>query len=406
MLDLPVTLEDIYRYLGFQASATLLTSLTCSGYIILIYNGFDMPRGLKNGNGNGGGNGKGRKMRGRRQMRRPRTSSAQPVVQGVGQATLVPFGSRKMGGQVDALNALHPRHLALPRPIAPYVVVRNTGIFTLQQNAPSITMWGCTRTRHEPNAQGQRPWTNVCGIGNINMDDINAANNALQFQLPMGEAAGWGAGASFVPSAFTIQVMNPEALQTTDGIIYIGRMTNRALVNEIPGATWASLASTLVAYQAPRQASAAKLAFRGVQVDAIPSDMSALAEFTGTTMSSLPPGGAPMGTQFTWDGSGAGKDYEFEGFLPIFIYNPDSVGLRIQVTVEYRYRFDPFSPATSAHRYHAPAPLSVWDSTMRAMQAIGHGVKDISDVVATAGAAYQSLQGRFGPGAQVPMLVD
>lgn len=365
-----------------------------------------MPRGLKNGNGNGGRR-NGRKMRGKQQQRRPRTYSAQPVVQGVGQSTLVPFGSRKMGCAVDALNALHPRHLALPRPIAPYVVVRSTGIFTLPTTS-SLTIWGPCRTRAEPSAYGQRPWSNVCGIGSVDINgDITGSNNAAKYMLPMGHAAGWGAGASIVPSAFTIQVMNPEALQSTDGIAYMGRMTNRGLVNEIP-IPWAALANTLVAYQAPRQCSAAKLAFRGVQVDAMPSDMSALANFTNVTSTSIP-GGNQSGVPFTWDGSRTGQadeDFEFEGFLPIFIYNPDGVGLRIQVTVEYRYRFDPFSPATSAHRYHPPAPLSVWDNTIRAMQSIGHGVKDIADVVATAGAAYQTLRGGIGQGAQLPMLVD
>jgi hypothetical protein len=346
-------------------------------------------------------------MRGKQSVRRPRTSAAQPVVQGVGQAALVPFGSRKMGCAVDALNALHPRHLALPRPIAPYIVVRNTGIFTLS-NTSSLTIWGCTRTRAEPSAYGQRAWSNVAGIGSVDINsDITSSNNANKYMLPMGQAAGWGTGASIVPSAFTIQVMNPEALQTTDGIVYIGRMTNRGLVNEIQ-LPWAALANTLVAYQAPRQCSAAKLAFRGVQVDAVPADMSALANFTNTTNTSIP-GGNQSGVPFTWDGLRSGQqeeDFEFEGFLPIFIYNPDGVALRIQVTVEYRYRFDPFSPATSAHRYYPPASLSIWDSTIRAMQSIGHGVKDIADVVATAGSAYQALKGGIGQGASVPMLVD
>jgi hypothetical protein len=130
--------------------------------------------------------------------------------------------------------------------------------------------------------------------------------------------------------------------------------------------------------------------------------MNALSEFT--PIEAVTPVLA-TGDVFTWSGVAGATDYEFEGMLPVFVANPDGVGLRIQVTVEYRLRFDAFNPAVAAHQYHPPAPANAWDTAIRMAMAIGHGVQDISDVVATAGQAFSRVRGAIGPGARVlPML--
>jgi len=371
----------------------------------------------RNGRKNGNGNGARRAKNGGKRGPRPRTSRAQPVVQGTAMVTAVPFGSTKMGAKAtDAFNALHPCHLSLPRPIAPYVVVRGTGIFSLPDgNSPvgtegGLSIWGPIRN-YDGTARGTRVggrWTNQVGIGSVTLSGSTAANNgATAYNI---DTDGWGPGTTLVPSAFTIQVINPEALQATSGYIWIGRMSNRAMLN-MSGATktWGEAAAALVQFQAPRMLAAAKLAFRGVTVDAIPADMNALSEFS--QIYSFHPY-RQDGSTFSWqavnENGSANEAVEFSGFLPIFIYNPTNIGLQVQVTVEYRLRFDPFHPATSAHRYHAPSSMSTWDNAIRTMQTIGHGVKDISDVVATAGQAYGSFlnaTGR-GQGAAIPMLVD
>lgn len=334
--------------------------------------------------------------------RRPRVSKAQPVVQGVGRSSIVPFGSSQMGKVTDGFDALHPRHLSLPRPVAPYCVIRHTGIFSLDADA-KLSIWGPTRSNnvYTTGEYYGSSWTSVVGVSCVDSTlQVNAANNARSYALGIN---GWGTGSSVVPSAFSIQVLNPEALQTTDGIVYLGRLTQRAAVN-YSAQTWDVVGQSFVAYQAPRQCSAAKLAFRGVQLDALPSNMNALAEFTSPE-NVIPT--LSTGDVFTWSGGSASTDYMFDGFLPFFIYNPDGIGLRVQVTVEYRFRFDPFSPACAAHTYHHPAPINWWDSAVRAAMTLGHGVRDISDVVATAGQAFQRVRGAMGPAARVlPMLVD
>jgi hypothetical protein len=368
-----------------------------------------MPNG-KNGNGNGG---RRRKGNGGKRAVRARTSRAQPVVQGGAMVPTVAFGSQKMGkNSTDALNALHPSHLSLPRPIAPYVVVRGTGIFSLSDTTGGLSIWGPMRNyagsaRNFGLRYGGR-WSNSVGVGAAGAlsTQIGATDSALSYNI---DVDGWGPGTTLVPSAFTIQIINPEALQGTNGFVWVGRLSNRAILNE-SNKTWDEAAAALVQFQAPRMLAAAKLAFRGVTVDAIPSDMNALSEFTSIAQ---PYAYSQDGTAFTWSGIpsvGASTDdnYEFSGFLPIFIYNPSSIGLQVQVTVEYRLRFDPFHPATSSHRYHPPSSMSIWDNCIRTMQTIGHGVKDIADVVANAGQAYGSFlnaTGR-GQGTSVPMLVD
>jgi hypothetical protein len=205
---------------------------------------------------------------------------------------------------------------------------------------------------------------------------------------------------SVVPSAFTIQVMNPEALQGTTGILYIGRCLTRLDLRGNTG-TWVDLQNDLISFQAPRLLAAAKLAFKGVQVDGIVADMSELSNFSTVTEHNAIP--------FTWDGGSGNSSNVFGGFLPIYVLNPDGVGLRIQVTVEYRARFDPFSPAVASHQYHHPAPLAIWDRAVSTMQSLGHGVREIADVVATAGSAYNSVRSArqaIMSRPMVPMLVD
>lgn len=321
------------------------------------------------------------------------------MIQGVGQSALVPFGAAPINVRqaCEGLNALHPRHLALPRPIAPYTVLRYTSTHNV---SAAVSLWGpmltpSSATRGGPGADAG--WSNVVGVGDVDGTlPISGSANTFPFRGP-----NIVENISLVPSAFSIQVMNPEALQDTTGIMYIGRCLTRLDLRGNTG-TWVDLSNDLISFQAPRLLAAAKLAFKGVQVDAIVADMNELSNFSTVTSRS--------GDPFNWDGNASGnRSNVFGGFLPIYVLNPDGVGLRIQVTVEYRARFDPFSPAVASHQYHKPAPLSVWDRAVSTMQSIGHGVREIADVVATAGSAYNSV----GAARQaimnrpmVPMMVD
>jgi len=160
--------------------------------------------------------------------------------------------------------------------------------------------------------------------------------------------------------------MNPEALQTTSGMVYIGRA--RQMLN--PGGstrTWEELAQDLVSYSSPELCAAGKLALRGVQVDAVPYDMNALSDFRMLDDKS--------NGQFTW---GADEDH-FDGFAPIFVYNPNAVNLQIMICCEWRVRFDPSNPAYASHTYHKPSTLGYWDRVQRVGSALGNGVMDMAE---------------------------
>lgn len=184
-----------------------------------------------------------------------------------------------------------------------------------------------------------------------------------------------------VPAAFSIQIMNSEALQASQGMVYIGRAKNK--VNLGAGdltQSFTDVASNLVSYSNPRLCSAGKLALRGVQVDAVPNNMSELAKFTSVYQTST--------VNLTLSGS---DGFHQEGFNPIFVYNPNNVELQILVCCEWRVRFDPSNPAYAASRMHAPSSDKTWADTMRQAVAFGNGVVDIVETVARTGQAVRAV---------------
>jgi hypothetical protein len=163
--------------------------------------------------------------------------------------------------------------------------------------------------------------------------------------------------------------MNPNALQTTSGIVYAGRSRQMVgLANKTT--TWDELANELVSYSNPRLLSAAKLALRGVQIDAVPFDMSAMAQFETRYASTTLP--------YTNTNEG----YKFNGMAPIFVYNKDGIALQYLVCCEWRVRFDPSNPAYAANTYHSPSTLGYWDKMQKMASYVGNGVIDIADGVA------------------------
>lgn len=304
------------------------------------------------------------------------------IKQGVGHVTNSPYPkprtrnirAGRASGNVrmrHALNAMHPCHLPLPRAVGGYSVIRTTDIINAGDEA---FLFGAFKG---PGSQ----FTETCWLDTIAVRNeagglglpINAANNSYFY----GSAAlGASAinGSRMVPSAISVQIMNGESLQTADGIAYIGRAKT---VLDLMGdaRTWDQLMKELVSYSAPRLCSGGKLALRGVQVDAIPNNMSVLSDFVPRRL-------AANGLQ-TWTEATFAAD--FEGFGPIFVYNPDKIGLKFLVTVEWRMRFDPLNPAYAGHIMHTPASESTWSKVIGEAEAMGNGVRDIADVVADIG---------------------
>jgi len=300
------------------------------------------------------------------------------IKQGVGKVTRSAFPKQKKKrskastSHKYALNAMHPCHLPLPRAVGGYTVVRTTDIVNTSKEA---VMFGCFKG---PGTE----FTETCWLDTI---AVTNASDGLELKIndPTGNAFFYGSsalgaaslnGVKLVPAAVTVQVMNGENLQNADGITYIGRSKT---VLDLMGndRTWKEVMDELVAYSAPRLCSGGKLALRGVQVNAIPNNMSVLSDFVPRRIAS---NGKKEWTESTFPA-------DFEGFGPIFVYNPDKMSLKYLVTIEWRMRFDPLNPAYAGHVNHPPASETTWSKVIADAESAGNGVMDIADVTADIG---------------------
>jgi hypothetical protein len=282
-------------------------------------------------------------------------------------------------------DATHPAHLPLPRAIGEYAVARVTQVYS---DFHQVQVFGTYRTSSALAVGTSNPWTSVFVVRSKGFDTaINSpagdpAGNAHSQVFEMLADPGY-TGATVVPSAFTVQVMNPNPLQTTAGIVYIGRLKTQPTL-ENSSRKWSTLADEFVSLQAPRLCSAGKLALRGVHVNAMPLNMTALSDFTTILPS--------VAGDFVWNGQSSNQSLIHNtGFSPIMVYNPQSVGLQFLVTMELRVRFDLGNPAASAHRQHTAAPDSVWNRALSAMSQAGHGAMDIVETVAQYGQAASTI---------------
>lgn len=304
------------------------------------------------------------------------------IKQGVGMVVKKPFAQIKnrkkatvRGKPVSkkaALCALTNMHLPLPRAVGAYTVAKTT---TIVNSNKEVILFGCMkgdRVNHP-----DPTWYNAVAVDAINAGlPIGGANNArFQYDTALG-GSGFN-GCRIVPAAVTVQVMCPTPLQSADGILYVGR-TKQVLPLMGDTRTWRELAAELVSFSSPRLCSAGKLALRGVKVDAIPNNMSQLSDF-------VPRGILTGAAEKTW--SDGGVNANFEGFAPIFVYNPNNTNVQYLVTVEWRTRFDPSNPAYSGHQFHPVSSDSAWSETIRGLENEGHGVVDMAEGIVDFGDA-------------------
>lgn len=294
------------------------------------------------------------------------------IKQGVGRSVAKPYGGITSTKYHPCHHdAFHHAHLPLPRAVGPYTVVRTTQVIT--SNKPLVIL-GPFYDR----AEGR--WSDIAAAAFNNLaNTVGAVNNVSlsKFAAISGNAS-W-TGAQVTPAAYSVQIMNPNALQTTSGIVYIGRIRTALKLSEDRATAVSKLADLLVSYNNPRLCSAAKLAFRGVQVDAVPFNMSELANFT-----------VPDDPTFTQYGANSPNPY---GFAPIFVYNPNLINLQFLVCAEWRVRFDPSNPAQATHVHHPPASESAWAQAQHFAESIGNGVVDIADRIANTGQAVYNAMG-------------
>jgi len=304
------------------------------------------------------------------------------IKQGVGMVVKRPFGNgrrrsgrngNKPASRRAALCALTNLHLPLPRAVGSYTVCKTTTIIDSSQSVMLFGVFKGNRVNFEDTT-----WLDTVAVGSVNEAlTIGGATNSRWYFDTALSSNGFSA-ARLVPAAITVQVMCPKNLQSADGITYIGR-TKQVLDLMGDTRTWTDIAQELVSFTAPRLCSAGKLALRGVKVDAIPYNMSKLADFCPRALV------AKATIDKTWGESGFAAN--FEGFAPIFCYNVNNVELQYLVTVEWRTRFDPGNPAYSGHTFHPVASDSVWSETVKGMEAEGHGVADMAEGIADFGDA-------------------
>jgi hypothetical protein len=302
----------------------------------------------KNGNRNGNG-----KLKG--------------IKQGAGRSVAQAFQKTSPKSIRAAFDAFSTTHLALPRATGGYLTVRTTDICS---GTEVMNLFGPIGRKDSIAFD----WTNISRMSSVAAGAaINGAANTKVDAFDSMTSTGFTRSKA-VPAAFSVQVMNPEALQTTTGMVYIGRAKNVLNLAD-DTRTYTALGVDLVSYTNPRLCSAAKLAMRGVQVDAIPYNMSELANFRGVQFQS-------DAATYTWDTT---DNFDYEGFAPIFVYNPDGVDLQYLVCCEWRVRFDPDYPAHAAHTFHPPSSDEVWSKATELFDCEGNGARDIVERVALTG---------------------
>lgn len=314
------------------------------------------------------------------------------IAQGAGYTSKKPFGSvlSKQCSDHDlqcCFNAFMPHHLPLPRAVGPYTTVRITSRHSL---AEQFGLFGPMHNYDMTKFPG-KDWVNTVGISfgvTSTNDELSAANNARIFAQAMG--TGWD-NASIVPSAFSVQVMNPQSMQEAEGMFYIGRL---GYVPNLVGdqRTVEEFKNECISYFAPRLCSGGKLVMRGIQADCLPFNMNEMADFENWRR--LQNNSSTITYRELEDPGEFGLP-TFGAMAPIFIAADKSISvqkpLELLICQEYRVRFDPTNPAAAAHTMKPVASDHTWYRAASLGVKLGNGVVDINAKVAATGSAMGSL---------------
>lgn len=293
-----------------------------------------------------------------------RANAVASLAQGAGAVTRRPFGGYP-GISLRCWDAFAPDHLSLPRAVGPYSVMRTTARF----NTSARSLLFAPIRHNTTNATSPNEWTNIACLADFSSSAaINGASNAYRHTFDMSTI---GAQASIVPAAMSVQIVNPNPLTTTSGVVYAGVMSTQASFGGSSD-TWDTVYARFIQRMAPRMLMAGKLALRGVHINSYPLNMTAMSDFD--EMDIVTDG------QFTWS-----NIYQPTGLAPILVHNVNSIDLEYLVTMEWRVRFDLSNPASGTHTHHPVTTDQVWDKMVQSAVSLGNGVRDISDVVAGSG---------------------
>ncbi len=298
------------------------------------------------------------------------------LAQGAGKAVARAFGAPKLTrAHLMCWDAFHPSHLPLPRAVGPYTVVRTTSLIT---SSDQVNIIGSFRRTQG----GEDHWSNVCMLSSVDSAlGVDATSNARLRVAPFPGVAVNGSGFTATPAAVSVQVMNANPLQSTEGLV-AGTVCPTQLDLRGRTETWSDVANEVISFMRPRLMTAGKLTLRGVQGDSYPLNMAKVSEFTPMDVRS-------DGT-VTYNGS---NSYYSGGWAPIVIinngYNLATTPLTLQflITIEWRVRFDIGNPAVASHSYHGVASDSDWGKMIEAAASKAHGMLDIVERVANVGSS-------------------
>nr|APG78109.1 hypothetical protein [Beihai weivirus-like virus 21] len=313
-----------------------------------------------------------------------RANATTVLAQGVGSVPKQPFGSVRARPSLACWDAKTPHHLSLPRPVGPYTTVRTTRRI---QTDSRCMVFGSFKRPGETDLNSDE-WSNTCALGSIDSSlNVASVNNAYVWATPLTFRTIGTSMATCCPSAVTVQILNPEPLQTTTGVIYAGVSSTQFGIGG-RSQTWEGLFDSFVNYMSPRLLSAAKLALRGVQMSSYPLNMNPISEFTELM--------ERADSTLTYTDAVE----EPTGWAPMLVYNPAGVQLEYLVTTEWRVRFDLQNAASAGHIHHPMHHDGEWERLMRQASSLGHGVMDIAELVADAGEAAKMLR----PLTQMPRM--
>lgn len=309
----------------------------------------------KPNNGNGGG-----------------TQNFRGITQSTARSVTNPFGGNSSLSQITkGLDAFDSCHVPLPRAVGDYTVVRTTQIINysdLPAGVGQLSLFGPISTTIADGTPIPLKWSSSMGISLPDAGSLSGTTGVFHKFQAMDTSA-WN-DVRLVPASYSVKVMNPEALQTSTGVVYIGRcrqMLNRSGSTE----TTVNFANDLVSYSQPELCAAGRLALRGVQVNLVPYDMNALSDFR--QMSTVTPTDEGGWTQRL----SASAESQFDGLAPVFIYNPSDIKLQLLICCEWRVRFDPSNPAYATHTFHRSSTMEYWEKVQRLASSEGAGVFDL-----------------------------
>jgi len=314
-----------------------------------------------------------------RNYRAPVRSRAERVLaNGVGAYPSRAFGSVP-GYSLCGWDAFHPMHIPLPRGVGPYTVLRTT---VQVKSASKAVLFAPFQFTSQAGNTFSAEWTNIVGVALDAKSPLDTSINqkgkieSYRVTSPLGSVGG-----RCVPSALSVQILNPGALQTTSGIV-TAAVCSAQVDWGGTSLTWNKLMGGLMSFMRPRLMSAGKLALRGIQMNSYPLNMDDVSNFTSYNVVS--DGGKEI--DGTWSDGLAPR-----GWAPMAVLNNDGVELTYLITVEWRARFPMDNAAVSTHVHHKVTPDNTWNNLISKAVSLGNGVVDIVESVANVGNAVGGM---------------